>query len=43
MPGNIDSTSYLRQTLTINAAQTKQRLSKIYEKGDMISSQILRG
>ena len=38
----MDSTFYLRQTLTINAAQIK-RLLKILEKSDMISSQILRG
>ena len=37
----MNSTTSLRQTLTISAAQTNKKLLKIQEKNNMISRQML--
>ena len=39
----MNSTTYLRQTLPIRAAQTNLKLSKIQEKSNKIFMQMLRG
>ena len=37
----MNSTTYLRQTLTTSAAETNKKLSKIQEKSNKISTQML--
>ena len=39
----MNSTSYLRQTVTISAAQTIENYLKTIKESNMISSQMLRG
>ena len=39
----MNSTTNLRQTLTISAAQRNKKLSKIREKSNKIYTQMLRG
>ena len=39
----MNSTTYLKQMLTITAAQTNKKLSKIQDKSKKTSTQMLRG